>query len=53
MSPTLLQTEQPHAPRRESLALARKVLLIEAKEIEALASNLDANFEAAVALILH
>ena len=53
MSPTLLQTEQPHAPRRESLALARKVLLIEAKEIEALASNLDANFEAAVSLILH
>jgi len=53
MSPTLLQTEQPHAPRRESLALARKVLLIEAKEIEALASNLDANFEAAVTLILH
>ena len=53
MSPTLLQTDQPHAPRRDSLALARKVLLIEAKEIEALASNLDANFEAAVDLILH
>jgi arabinose-5-phosphate isomerase len=53
MSPTLLQTDLSHAPRRESLALAREVLLIEAKEIEALASNLDANFEAAVALILH
>jgi len=53
MSPTLLQTNQSHVPARESLALARKVLLIEAKEIEALASNLDANFEAAVALILH
>jgi arabinose-5-phosphate isomerase len=53
MSPSLLQTEQPHAPKRESLLLARKVLLIEAKEIEALAANLDANFEAAVALILH
>lgn len=53
MSPTLLQTEQSHAPAHKSLALARKVLLIEAKEIEALAANLDANFEAAVALILH
>jgi arabinose-5-phosphate isomerase len=53
MSPTLLQTERSHASTRESLALARKVLLIEAKEIEALASNLDASFEDAVALILH
>ncbi len=53
MSPTLLQTEQLHSPKRASLTLARKVLLIEAKEIETLASNLDANFEAAVALILH
>jgi arabinose-5-phosphate isomerase len=53
MSPTLLQTEQLHSPKRASLTLARKVLMIEAKEIETLASNLDANFEAAVALILH
>jgi arabinose-5-phosphate isomerase len=53
MSPTLLQTDLLHAPKSASLTLARKVLLIEAKEIEALASNLDANFEAAVALILH
>jgi arabinose-5-phosphate isomerase len=53
MSPTLLQTDLLHAPKNGSLTLARKVLLIEAKEIEVLASNLDANFEAAVALILH
>ncbi|MDG1820651.1 MAG: KpsF/GutQ family sugar-phosphate isomerase [Methylophilaceae bacterium] len=53
MSPTLLQTELSHTPKSQSLALARKVLLIEAKEIEALASSLDTNFEAAVALILH
>lgn len=53
MSTELLQTEQPYASTRESLTLARKVLLTEAKEIEALASNLDANFEAAVSLILH
>ena len=53
MSTELLQTEQPYVSTRESLTLARKVLLTEAKEIEALASNLDANFEAAVSLILH
>jgi arabinose-5-phosphate isomerase len=54
MSTELLQTEQqPSVSTRESLTLARKVLLTEAKEIEALASNLDASFNAAVALILH
>ena len=53
MSTELLQNEQPYVSTRESLTLARKVLLTEAKEIEALASNLDANFEAAVSLILH
>ncbi len=54
MSTKLLQTEQqPSVSTRESLTLARKVLLTEAKEIEALASNLDASFNAAVALILH
>ena len=53
MSTELLQNEQPYVSTRESLTLARKVLLTEAKEIEALASNLDANFEAAISLILH
>ena len=53
MSPTLLQTERSHAPSRNALSLAREVLNIEAKEIEALAARLDANFEAAVQLILH
>ena len=56
MTPTLLQTELSHAPKvlaPEILALARKVLRIEAHEIEALAERLDANFEAAVKLILH
>jgi arabinose-5-phosphate isomerase len=53
MSPTLLQTQLPHATKRTSLALARKVLRIEAKEIEALATRLDEHFEAAVQLILH
>lgn len=53
MSPSLLQTELPHAPKRKALELARKVLRIEAKEIEALASRLDEHFEAAVQLILH
>lgn len=53
MSTELLQTEQPNVSTRESLTLARKVLLTEAREIEALASNLDTNFEAAVSLILH
>lgn len=53
MSPTLLQTDRLHTPSRKTIDLARKVLLIEAKEIEALASRLDANFEAAVLLILH
>lgn len=52
MSPTLLQTELPHAPKRSALDLARNVLRIEAKEIEALADRLDKNFEAAVELIL-
>jgi len=52
MSPTLLQTDRLHAPSRKAIDLARKVLLIEAKEIEALASRLDASFEAAITLIL-
>ncbi len=51
MTPTLLQTELAHAP--STLALARKVLKIEAQEIEALAKRLDANFDQAVQLILH
>lgn len=53
MSPTLLQKEISHPSSRKALNLAREVLRIEAKEIEALAARLDANFEAAVQLILH
>jgi arabinose-5-phosphate isomerase len=57
MSPTLLQSERSHAPsgniKPSTLALARNVLSIEAHEISALAARLDANFEAAVQLILH
>jgi arabinose-5-phosphate isomerase len=53
MTPTLLQTELAHAPKTNILELARKVLAIEASEIEALAKRLDANFEQAVKLILH
>ncbi len=52
MSPTLLQTELPHAKQSSALELARRVLHIEAKEIEALANRLDENFVAAVKLIL-
>jgi len=52
MTPTLLQTELSHAPKANILALARKVLAIEAREIEALAERLDASFEQAVQLIL-
>ena len=52
MTPTLLQTQIAHANKLTTLQLARKVLTIEASEINALASRLDANFEAAVALIL-
>ena len=57
MSPTLLQSDKLHAkppaPVAETLALARNVLNIEAHEISALAARLDANFEAAVQLILN
>jgi arabinose-5-phosphate isomerase len=53
MSPTLLQSDKLHAPKAETLALARNVLNIEAHEISALAARLDANFEAAVQLILN
>ena len=56
MSPTLLQSDRGHAPnthaKPSTLALARSVLAIEAHEISALAARLDANFEAAVLLIL-
>jgi arabinose-5-phosphate isomerase len=52
MTPTLLQSEKSHAPKASTMALARKVLTIEAQEIEALANRLDANFDAAVQLIL-
>ena len=52
MTPTLLQTQIAHANKLTTLQLARKVLSIEAHEITALASRLDAHFEAAVALIL-
>jgi arabinose-5-phosphate isomerase len=57
MSPTLLQSGRAHAPdanaKPSTLELARSVLAIEAHEISALAARLDANFEAAVQLILH
>jgi arabinose-5-phosphate isomerase len=53
MSPTLLQSDKLHAPKTETLALARSVLNIEAHEISALAARLDASFEAAVQLILN
>ena len=56
MSPTLLQSDRGHAPsthaKPSTLALARSVLAIEAHEISALAARLDANFVAAVQLIL-
>ena len=53
MAPTLLQTELSHTNETGVLELARKVLAIEAHEIEALAGRLDASFEKAVELILH
>ena len=53
MSPSLLQTHLQHAPATSRLALARKVLTIESREIEALANRLDASFDSAVQLILH
>jgi arabinose-5-phosphate isomerase len=53
MSPTLLQSDRLHAPKTDTLALARSVLSIEAQEISALAARLDASFEAAVQLILN
>ena len=56
MSPTLLQSDRAHAPdahaKPNTLALARSVLATEAHEISALAVRLDANFVAAVQLIL-
>ncbi|MBC7756421.1 MAG: KpsF/GutQ family sugar-phosphate isomerase [Bdellovibrio sp.] len=53
MSPSLTQTHLQHAPTASRLQLARKVLGIEAREIQALANRLDASFDAAVQLILH
>ncbi len=58
MTPTLLQSERGHAPntgapKTSTLELARNVLNIEAREIEALAKRLNNSFEAAVQLILH
>lgn len=58
MSPTLLQSERLHAPTEQNshnaqtLALAREVLTIEAREIESLAKRLDDSFVSAVNLIL-
>jgi len=52
MTPTLLQSDKLHAPKIGTMALARKVLTIEAQEIQALASRLDANVDVAVQLIL-
>jgi len=58
MSPTLLQSDRLNAPvvadsTSRTLKLAREVLTIESREIEALAKRLDAHFVAAVALVLH
>lgn len=53
MSPTALQTQMSHTPSCKALDLAREVLSIEAKEIQALAARLDTHFDAAVQLILH
>ncbi len=64
MSPTLLQSDRLHAPseqnsvninlphNKQTLALARDVLSVEAREIESLAKRLDDNFVNAVNLIL-
>ncbi|MGZ8272153.1 MAG: KpsF/GutQ family sugar-phosphate isomerase [Methylophilus sp.] len=46
------KTEQIDTKQEGSLSLARKVLLLEANEISALAQRLDAEFEKAVDLIL-
>ncbi len=48
-SPTL---QTPPATPPSSLDLAREVLLIEAREVEALAARLDEQFTRAMALIL-
>ena len=53
MSPSLTQTHLQHAPIGSRLSLARKVLGIEAREIQALANRLDASFDVAVQLVLH
>ncbi len=53
MTPTLLQTDRLHATNLQPLDLARKVLNIEAQEIQALAKRLDGSFEEAIQLILH
>lgn len=58
MAPTLIQSERKHAPnlstqKMGTIELARQVLSIEAKEIEALAKRLNSSFELAVQLILH
>jgi arabinose-5-phosphate isomerase len=52
MTPTLLQSDRLHAPDTETLALARNVLTIEAREIDNVATRLDGQFEQAVRLIL-
>lgn len=53
MATTLPQSTHLHAESTDILGLARMVLSIEAKEIEALATRLDKQFEAAVQLILN
>jgi len=52
MTQTLLKSDRLHMPKISTMALARKVLTIEAQEIQALASRLDSHFEEAVKLIL-
>ena len=53
MGISTIQTSGAHQKSaRSSLELAREVLLIEAREVEALAQRLDDSFTRAVALIL-
>jgi arabinose-5-phosphate isomerase len=53
MTPTLRQSDRLHAPQSDTLALAKNVLSIEAREIDHVATRLDTQFEQAVQLILH
>ncbi|HAF00966.1 MAG TPA: D-arabinose 5-phosphate isomerase, partial [Methylophilaceae bacterium] len=53
MSTSNVQPKHASGTQASSLTLARKVLLLEANEIQMLAQRLNEEFERAVALILH